>query len=65
MPIYVYMCQACGLFEKNQAISDPPLNCCPHCGQEVRHRIQPRNDHIIQESTPACREVPPRREEGA
>ncbi len=65
VPTYVYMCPACGLFEQRQAINDPPLDCCPHCGLEVKHRIQPRNDHIIQESMPACIEVTPRRKEGA
>lgn len=34
MPIYEYVCQACGQeMEKLQKISDAPLSDCPECGK--------------------------------
>ena len=34
MPIYEYVCSACGhTLEKLQKISDPPLVECPHCNK--------------------------------
>ncbi|HET8701909.1 MAG TPA: zinc ribbon domain-containing protein, partial [Nitrococcus sp.] len=34
MPIYEYMCKACGHeLEALQAISEAPLQECPKCGQ--------------------------------
>lgn len=34
MPIYEYVCSACGHeLEKLQKLSDPPLTDCPHCGK--------------------------------
>lgn len=41
MPIYEYVCQACGHeLEALQAISEAPLQDCPECGQaELRKRI--------------------------
>ena len=36
MPIYAYLCDACG-FQKDclQKLSDAPLKICPECGQET------------------------------
>ena len=59
MPTYVYMCRACGLFEKMQAMSDPPLECCPTCGREVARRLQPGGGHIVKGEAPACGEPVP------
>jgi putative FmdB family regulatory protein len=37
MPIYEYRCDACGrTSEVIQAVNDPPLAACPHCGGAVR-----------------------------
>jgi putative FmdB family regulatory protein len=34
MPIYEYICRACGHeFEVMQKVSDDPLKKCPHCGR--------------------------------
>ncbi|MBN2370428.1 MAG: zinc ribbon domain-containing protein [Vicinamibacteria bacterium] len=38
MPLYEYMCQACGKFEILQKFSDDALSKCPTCGRDV-HRI--------------------------
>jgi putative FmdB family regulatory protein len=41
MPIYEYICQACGHdMEALQKISDPPLTVCPQCGKpELKKQI--------------------------
>jgi len=40
MPIYEYVCEACGrLTEALQRVSDPPLATCPHCGGALRKRV--------------------------
>lgn len=37
MPLYEYLCDACGhRFETIQKFSDPPLEQCPKCGATVR-----------------------------
>jgi putative FmdB family regulatory protein len=42
MPIYLYQCDACGVrFERQQRISEPPLEECPECEGHVRRIIQP------------------------
>lgn len=42
MPVYEYLCQACGLrFEKMQSFSAAPLTECPSCGGTVHRVIQP------------------------
>lgn len=42
MPVYEYLCQACGLrFEKVQSFSATPLTECPSCGGSVHRVIQP------------------------
>ncbi|MBN1260607.1 MAG: zinc ribbon domain-containing protein [Anaerolineae bacterium] len=42
MPLYEYMCQACGLrFERRQHFSDEPVRTCPECSGEVVRLIQP------------------------
>lgn len=38
MPIYEYKCEKCGLFDKFERISAPPLIACPTCGGKV-HRV--------------------------
>ncbi len=39
MPIYEYVCQECGKFEKMQKISDPFLQECPKCASPVEKII--------------------------
>lgn len=39
MPKYDYRCEACGVFEAVQRISEPPLEKCPHCGGHVTRLI--------------------------
>ena len=41
MPIYEYLCSACGHHEeKLQQFSDSPLDLCPNCGKpEIRRLI--------------------------
>ncbi len=42
MPLYEYLCQACGLrFERRQPFSEAPVKTCPECGGEVVRLIQP------------------------
>jgi putative FmdB family regulatory protein len=42
MPVYEYLCQACGLrFEKVQSFNAAPLTDCPNCGGSVQRVIQP------------------------
>jgi len=36
MPLYEYQCGQCGRFEMIRKFSDPPLQTCPTCGQEVQ-----------------------------
>jgi putative FmdB family regulatory protein len=40
MPLYEYLCDACGRrFEVIQKFSDPPLEHCPECGGTVRKQV--------------------------
>jgi putative FmdB family regulatory protein len=39
VPTYEYHCPACGEFEKEQRMSDPPLKRCPHCGKGVTRLV--------------------------
>jgi putative FmdB family regulatory protein len=40
MPIYEYVCNACGHeFEEWQKISDAPVNRCPSCGKRKVERL--------------------------
>jgi putative FmdB family regulatory protein len=39
VPTYEYMCPACGEFETEQRITDPPLAKCPHCGKPVTRQV--------------------------
>jgi len=42
MPVYLYQCDACGVrFERQQRISEPPVEDCPECEGHVRRIIQP------------------------
>lgn len=42
MPIYEYVCDACGYgFERIQSFSDAPLATCPECSGSVRRVISP------------------------
>jgi putative FmdB family regulatory protein len=42
MPIYEYECTNCGLhFERQQRISDDPIQVCPNCAGRVRRVISP------------------------
>ncbi len=43
MPIYEYVCEACGkLTERMQKMTDPPLRVCPECGARKVARIVSR-----------------------
>jgi putative FmdB family regulatory protein len=43
MPIYEFVCEACGrLVERLQKVSDPPLGACPECGAKMA-KIMSRN----------------------
>ena len=40
MPLYEYLCDACGhRFEKIQKFSDPPVEECPNCGKKQVHKL--------------------------
>jgi putative FmdB family regulatory protein len=39
MPVYEYLCESCGEFERTQRITDPPLERCPSCRRKVRRLI--------------------------
>lgn len=42
MPLYEYQCKACGVrFERQQPITDEPIEVCPECGGEVYRLIHP------------------------
>lgn len=42
MPVYEYVCDACGYaFERIQSFSDDPVSECPHCKGRVRRLISP------------------------
>src|SRR5438309_385504 len=43
MPIYEFVCEACGrLVERLQKVSDPPPDACPECGGKMA-KIMSRN----------------------
>ncbi|MHB1125648.1 MAG: FmdB family zinc ribbon protein [Bacillota bacterium] len=46
MPTYEYKCTECGIFEKNQRITEPALTHCPACGGQVQRLIS-RNINIL------------------
>lgn len=40
MPIYEYLCQACGeRTEVMQKVSDPPETICPNCGKSALTKV--------------------------
>jgi putative FmdB family regulatory protein len=40
MPLYEYLCDACGhRFEKIQKFSDPLIEECPNCGEKQVHKL--------------------------
>ena len=40
MPIYEYECESCGEREEHiQAMSDPPMRACSHCGKDALRRV--------------------------
>jgi putative FmdB family regulatory protein len=40
MPLYEYLCDACGhRFEKIQKFSDPLIEECPKCGEKQVHKL--------------------------
>jgi putative FmdB family regulatory protein len=40
MPLYEYLCDACGhRFEVIQKFSDPPVEACPKCGGKVQKQV--------------------------
>jgi len=43
MPIYEFVCEACGnIIERLQKLSDPPPDACPECGGKMA-KIMSRN----------------------
>jgi putative FmdB family regulatory protein len=43
MPIYEFVCEACGrIVERLQKVSDPPPDACPECGGKMA-KIMSRN----------------------
>src|SRR6266849_1842683 len=68
MPLYEYLCDACGhRFELIKKYSDPPLKICPKCGGAV-HKLQSApafqfkgtgwyvTDYAKKDQTPAAKE---------
>lgn len=57
MPIYDYLCQSCGPFEKRRAMTESQQpSICPTCGQPaprmmtvVRLNLMPGNKHMAEE----------------
>ena len=48
MPTYEYACNGCGLrFERQQAITEAPLETCPECGGEVRRLVSGGSGFIL------------------
>ncbi|WP_041423865.1 FmdB family zinc ribbon protein [Thermosediminibacter oceani] len=46
MPLYEYRCANCGDFEKEQPITESPLESCPTCGSPVKRLIS-RNVGLV------------------
>ncbi|MBZ4687229.1 MAG: hypothetical protein PWQ96_828 [Clostridia bacterium] len=46
MPRYDYRCEKCGIFEKEQRITEPALEKCPQCNGPVK-RIISKNVGIL------------------
>lgn len=36
MPVRVYTCETCGVFENKESIKTNPLDKCPTCGKEIK-----------------------------
>ena len=48
MPVYEYICKACDHeFEREQRISDNPLNKCPECGAMKAKRLISRTSFVL------------------
>ncbi len=48
MPIYEYLCKACGHeFEKEQRITDKPARKCPSCGALRAKRLISRTSFVL------------------
>jgi putative FmdB family regulatory protein len=57
MPTYEYKCDHCGQqFERQQAMSDPPVKVCPECGKGVRRVFSPFLSLVKgeREASPSC-----------
>ena len=47
MPLYEYLCEACGRrTEVLQSFGDPPLAACPHCGGAVKKQFSAPAFHL-------------------
>jgi putative FmdB family regulatory protein len=47
MPLYEYLCEACGRrTEVLQSFDDPPLAACPHCGGAVKKQFSAPAFHL-------------------
>jgi len=59
VPTYEYKCDACGhRFERQQKMSDPPVNKCPECGQPVRRLISAVAGIVRGASVPCADKAP-------
>src|SRR5262245_46749678 len=48
MPIYEYVCKACGHeFEREQRISEDPVKKCPSCGAQKARRLISRTSFVL------------------
>jgi len=47
MPLYEYLCEACGrTSEVLRRFDDPPLESCPHCGGKVKKQMSAPAFHL-------------------
>jgi putative FmdB family regulatory protein len=48
MPVYEYLCKACGHeFEREQRISEAPIEKCPKCGKAKARRLISRTSFVL------------------
>jgi putative FmdB family regulatory protein len=48
MPVYEYLCKGCGHeFEREQRISEAPIEKCPKCGKAKARRLISRTSFVL------------------
>jgi putative FmdB family regulatory protein len=69
MPVYEYLCKACGHeFEREQRISDKPVKKCPSCGAQQAKRLISRTSFVLKGGGwygDLYASTPPKKSEGA